>query len=210
MPDDMRDDTMDDLIARVVEELRRPVAVSPEFDARLMAQLYSAPHSRLGGVAPIWTWLRRPRTLRLSPLGALGLAAAAALVVVLARALAVALGASSQTVARTPVTEQLAPVVSMAEHGGTQMVRFVFLAPNAHTVAVAGDFNNWSVGHTMMRRVSPSGLWTVDVPLRPGRYTYTFVVDGTRWLADPAAPREIGDDFGAPSSVLAVIARGST
>lgn len=203
---------MDDLIDRVVAELRRPVPPSAAFDA-WMTQLHATPHRRRGMVTPVWAWLRRPRTVRLSPLGALGLAAAAALVVVLARTLATGRDASSQaaTLATSaPVAEQSGPVVTAAGHDGTAMVRFVFLAPHAHTVALAGDFNGWSVGHTMLRRVSPAGLWTVDVPLRPGRYTYTFVVDGTRWVPDPSAPREIGDDFGAPSSVLAVMDRGQT
>jgi len=131
-------------------------------------------------------------------------------VVMVTRTLTARHGASPQALAAAPATVQDAPVLTAADHGGAVMVRFVFLAPNARSVAVAGDFNNWSLGRTMMRRVSPAGLWSVDVPLAPGRYTYTFVVDGTHWLADPAAPRELADDFGAPSSVLAVIRGGRT
>ena len=54
-----------------------------------------------------------------------------------------------------------------------------------------------------MRR-DASGLWTLDVPLPPGRYQYAFVVDGRRFVADPAAPRAVGDDFGQPTSVVTV------
>jgi len=42
------------------------------------------------------------------------------------------------------------------------------------------------------------------VPLAPGRYRYAFLVDGSRWLADPAAPRARDDEFGTPSSVVTV------
>lgn len=206
MPDEM----MDDLIRRVTEELRRPVPVSADFDARLLARLQIEPRRRLGGFAQAWAWLRRPRTLRLSPLGGLAIAAAMAVLVMITRTLAARHGASPRVLASAPAIVQDAPVLTAADHSGPVMVRFVFLAPNAQSVAVAGDFNNWSVSHTMMRRVSPAGLWSVDVPLHPGRYTYTFVVDGTHWLADPAAPRELADDFGAPSSVLAVIPGGRT
>jgi len=208
--DDAPDVMMDDLIDRVVEELRRPVPPSPAFDARMTEQLRAASHRRRRRVTSAWAWLRQPRTVRLSPLGALGIAAAAVVMVILTRTLTTALGAPSQVATNAPAAALAGPIVSAAEHHGVEMVRFVFLAPNARSVALAGDFNNWSVGHTMMRRVSPSGLWTVDVPLHPGRYTYTFVVDGTRWVPDPSAPREIGDDFGAPSSVLAVMDRGRT
>jgi len=44
------------------------------------------------------------------------------------------------------------------------------------------------------------------VPLRPGRHRYTFIVDGTRWHRDPAAPRAL-DDFGAPTSVITIAQR---
>jgi hypothetical protein len=47
----------------------------------------------------------------------------------------------------------------------------------------------------------------VVIPLRPGRYRYTFVVDGTRWSRDPAAPRALEDDFGTPTSVITVAHR---
>ncbi len=42
------------------------------------------------------------------------------------------------------------------------------------------------------------------MPLAPGRYQYAFVVDGRRFVADPAAPRAVDDDFGQPSSVVTV------
>ena len=50
-----------------------------------------------------------------------------------------------------------------------------------------------------------SGI-TVTVPLRPGRYRYTFIVDGT-WRRDPAAPRALEDDFGQPTSVITIAQR---
>jgi 1,4-alpha-glucan branching enzyme len=82
-------------------------------------------------------------------------------------------------------------------------VTFVFMAPRARTVTVAGDFDGWDRAQMPMRR-DASGLWTLDVPLAPGRYQYVFVVDGRRFVADPAAPRAVGDDFGQPTSVVTV------
>jgi 1,4-alpha-glucan branching enzyme len=82
-------------------------------------------------------------------------------------------------------------------------VTFLLSAPQARSVALAGDFNDWDASRVLMRREA-SGLWTVDVPLTPGRYRYVFVVDGRRFVADPAAPRAAGDDFGTPTSVVTV------
>jgi hypothetical protein len=56
-----------------------------------------------------------------------------------------------------------------------------------------------------MRRLgSGSAVWTTVVPLAPGRYRYAFLADGSRWLADPAAPLARDDEFGPPSSVVTV------
>lgn len=202
MPDEMHDE----LIARVAAELRRPVPVSADLDARVMARVRAGRRRGLGGA---WDWLRRPRTVSVSPLGALALAAGLALVVVardtLVRGGRAASPAPAALAAAPGSAVPEAPAMPVAASpGGVALVQFVLVAPRARTVAVAGDFNGWDTHRTVMRRVSSTGLWEVEVPLRPGRYTYTFVVDGTRWLADPAAPRAIADDFGAPSSVLTV------
>ena len=62
----------DPLIARVADALRRPAPLTPFFDARVMAAVRRAPRS-----APrrAWLWLREPRTVAVSPLGGLAMAA---------------------------------------------------------------------------------------------------------------------------------------
>jgi 1,4-alpha-glucan branching enzyme len=76
-------------------------------------------------------------------------------------------------------------------------------------VALVGDFNDWDTGATQLRTTASGGLWTVEVPLAPGRHRYAFVVDGEEWRPDPAAPRAPGADFGTPSSVVTVVERRS-
>ncbi len=88
----------------------------------------------------------------------------------------------------------------------TRAVEFVLRATADSTVTVVGDFNDWDPRATPLRAASDS-LWSVVVPLRPGRYRYTFVVDGTRWYRDPSAPRALEDDFGTPTSVITVAQR---
>jgi hypothetical protein len=94
----------------------------------------------------------------------------------------------------------------LALAGDTRAVEFVLRTSADSTVAVVGDFNDWNPRATPLRATSDS-LWSVVVPLRPGRYRYTFVVDGTRWRRDPSAPRALEDDFGTPTSVITVAQR---
>lgn len=183
----------DPLIARVAAALRRPAPLTPDFDARVMAAVRRASPS-----LPLraWTWLREPRAVAVSPLGALAMAAGlAGILLVGAVSRKPEVGSRKETaVGRQP---------SAVSGDAAASVTFVFVAPMARSVALSGDFNDWDASRVLMRR-EDSGLWTVDVPLTPGRYRYVFVVDGRRFVADPAAPRAVGDDFGTPTSVVTV------
>ena len=83
----------------------------------------------------------------------------------------------------------------------TRPVRLRLAAP-ASRVSVVGDFNDWDPAATPLRR--DGGAWTVELHLKPGRYHYTFLIDGRRWASDPGEPRAVESDFGAPMSVLTV------
>jgi len=83
---------------------------------------------------------------------------------------------------------------------------FLLLAPRATTVALVGDFNDWDPSATPLQSVGDSA-WFVVVSLKPGRYRYSFVVDGQRWMADPTAARAVDHDFGPESSVVTVLSR---
>lgn len=82
-------------------------------------------------------------------------------------------------------------------------VSFVLARPTARAVALVGAFNRWDPTATPMRRL-PDGTWTAEVALPPGRHAYGFVVDGTRWIADPRLPAERDPDFGRDHSVVVV------
>jgi Carbohydrate-binding module 48 (Isoamylase N-terminal domain) len=83
-------------------------------------------------------------------------------------------------------------------------VRLVLLQPTARSVSVVGDFNGWNPAQTKLERTD-GGMWTVTIPLKPGRYEYMFVIDGKQWVADPLAGGEMADDgFGAQNAVLDV------
>jgi len=81
-------------------------------------------------------------------------------------------------------------------------VRVALLDPEAQSVAIAGDFNGWDPSRTQLRRTS-NGLWTLTIPLKPGRYQYMYQVDG-RWVTDPLASESSPDGFGEENAVLDV------
>jgi len=73
----------------------------------------------------------------------------------------------------------------------------------ARSVSVAGDFNGWIAGMDSLRR-DGDGLWQARLPLKKGRYRYKMVIDGSRWIADPAARESELDPYGGRNSVVVV------
>jgi Carbohydrate-binding module 48 (Isoamylase N-terminal domain) len=93
---------------------------------------------------------------------------------------------------------------SMPELSAARAVRLRLVAPASSRVVVVGDFNNWDPAATPLRSTGRQGVWTVELRLKPGRYHYTYLVDGREWVRDPAEPPAPESDFGAPTSVLTV------
>ena len=68
-------------------------------------------------------------------------------------------------------------------HEAADGVTFVAFYPQAATVQVVGDFNNWQPGKNPMQNMG-GGNWQAKIPLARGAYRYRFVVDG-HWQQDP-------------------------
>jgi len=103
------------------------------------------------------------------------------------------------------VRVQNRPVETAAVPAQEQLVtvKMNLYAPQAHHVAVAGTFNKWKVDSNILKK-EDNGLWTINIPLKPGSYSYMFVVDGKAWIADPNAQSYDDDGFGQKNSVLRV------
>jgi len=82
--------------------------------------------------------------------------------------------------------------------------QFVFHNARAHHVALIGDFNGWNPKATHLARAPGSSLWSVTVPLMPGRHSYAFMVDDTSFVLDPRAPVTHDPDLGSRESVVVV------
>ena len=186
-------DHEDELITRIAAELRVVPPLDARFDAGVMAEIATLPQPAPAPLTRASQWLRRPRTVSVSPLTGLAAAAALAALLVWSR------GPGSATLGT--MGPAAAPGVLLASHGST-VVQFVLVAPDARSVSLVGDFNDWDPSATPLR--TASGAWSVALRLAPGRHRYAFVVDGVRWIADPLAPPAPDDDFGSPGSVVTV------
>jgi Glycogen recognition site of AMP-activated protein kinase len=179
---------------RIAARLRAPEHVHPSFDERLMERvrtegsvLYPARAGR--------HWWDTERVFRIAPLTGLALAAGIAAIIAVS---GIAIGTHISRVA--PVTAVAGPT---AGRDTVQIVRFVFVDAGAKRVELVGDFNEWAKGTTQLSRSGAPGVWAVSIPLSPGRHEYAFIINGSRWVADPFAAKS-SDDFGTESSVIRV------
>lgn len=102
-----------------------------------------------------------------------------------------------------PAADLPPELATLSTTSEVRIVQFVLAAPRASRVTVVGDFNDWDPGATPMRRRT-AGAWVASIPLPPGRHVYAFIVDGDRWVPDPAAPLAPEDGFGIRNSVIVV------
>ena len=165
----------------IVQELQHPVRLDESFDRRVMVRvrrLYAERRHRgvMGWIGAAVNVTRRP-------------------------AYAAALAAGVVAVVTVGMLRSRPQVVAS---NAAIPVQFVLVAPEARSVAVVGDFNNWGLGDTALVAENHNGVWSVSAPVPAGVHRYAFLVNGKQWVADPTAPRSAGDDFGQPSSALVV------
>lgn len=186
----MRDETRDNaardpgLDPRVIGALRGSEILPADFEARLMAEARAEVAHRQA-TRPRRSWWLTGRVFVASPLSML--AAAAAIVAVAA-------------VSTLGVMRNQSTIASRRDT--VEYVRFVLIDSAARTVSIVGDFNEWRPDKTPLIAPKP-GVWSVSLPLAPGRHEYAFIVDGKRWVVDPASIQS-SDEFGTESSVLLV------
>ena len=104
----------------------------------------------------------------------------------------------TKTPTQAPTQAQAVGTTSPSRTGAS----FTYVDPSAKNVAVAGEFNEWNAEANPMRK-DQRGIWTVTIPLMPGKYQYKFVVDDA-WKADPASPDKADDGFGGENSVKTI------
>jgi hypothetical protein len=172
-----------------MSELNDLPRVSPPhgFTDEVMRQIAARPLPRLSW----WQRLWRPRTLTLR--------------ISFGRALA--LGAALAIVATALLAERPRPLVPPphrleATSPAPVLIRFALSAPAANAVSLAGDFNGWRPDAAPAER-GADGIWRVTVPIPPGSWSYSFVVDG-KFVEDPQAEAFREDGFGGRNAVVRV------
>ncbi len=81
-------------------------------------------------------------------------------------------------------------------------VAFSLHAPQAETVFLAGDFNQWRQEKHGLKK-GRSGVWETTLMLVPDTYEYKFIVDG-QWQMDPVNTRTCQNGFGTRNNLLTV------
>ncbi len=83
------------------------------------------------------------------------------------------------------------PSPSVVHHYPAQQslphINFSIEAPDAESVFLCGDFNDWDPNAYPMQRM-PNGVWKLQLDLPSGEHHYWFLVDGKPRL-DPKAER---------------------
>jgi hypothetical protein len=193
----MREEPLDPFVQWIVTEARRPVALDPAARERLMEALRAEPAPRRP--APL-AWLTEPRQFALRPIASMALAAGLVGIGVIAGLLTNRDGRQS--------IEQALPVAEghpqLPDSVAPRAIKFVLVAPDAGRVSLVGDFNQWDAAATPLVRDEKNGTWSAFVTLRPGMHTYSFVLDGRHFVADPTAPMAPDDGYGHKSSVVFV------
>lgn len=196
----MNDDDRDVRLSEALGQLREDFRAPPELKANVMDRVREIPD-------PAWKraadWLLRPRTVQMTPMTAGGLALAGLVLVFVVRGDPGAVA----PVGTTPGDGAAVTAAGQAR-AADHVTRFVFVAPGASSVRMTGDFVSWDPEGIGLRDQRGTGVWTVDVPLEPGVYQYTFIVDGTEWRPDPHAVSQVDDGFGQTNSVVIVSGSG--
>lgn len=195
---------IDPFIEEIAGELRRPVRFDSTFESRVMAEIEpSAKSSAVERKSSSTPWILRPRTLYVSPLA--GLAVAAGLVAIIT--MSVLRTRPNAAVAVTPADSTLDVPTNFTRVSNPSAPVFVsapftYIDRNAKSVAIVGSFNDWDSSKTVLTQTSDS-VWSGSAMLLPGRYEYQLVVDG-KWIADPSAQQTATSEFGSANSVMIV------
>lgn len=77
-------------------------------------------------------------------------------------------------------------------------------APDARIVNVVGEFNNWNLTETKMKKLK-SGDFTVTLKLHKDReYKFRYLIDASRWENDWSADRYVPNSFGCDDSLVII------
>ena len=96
------------------------------------------------------------------------------------------------------------PAAGPAVRSPVVVIFAVSAAVQAESVALCGDFNDWSADATALE-LGSDGYWRVAVALQPGRsYRYRYLINGERWENARDADAYVSNPYGGTDSVVVV------
>lgn len=200
----MNDAERDPIVRRAVEELRRV----PRADHAAVSRVVAAAAAARVAPADDEVVVEPNRGMRARRWTVVGIAAAAAFA---GFALSSMRWKTSETAAVAAVAAipaesslELQAVSSSSADALPIMKQFVFSSRTARRVSVVGDFNRWNPSASPMVHAPDGDLWSVSVPVLPGRHMYAFMVDDSMFVLDPREPTARDADLGVEASVTIV------
>ncbi len=85
-----------------------------------------------------------------------------------------------------------------------------FIAPAeltaaAKSVTLAGDFNEWNMAETKLRK-QKTGMYATTINLEVGQeYQYRYVIDGERWENDYVADKYVPSNISTEENSVVVV-----
>ena len=95
--------------------------------------------------------------------------------------------------------------MNLNQYGGKQVLRainFICNAPQANSVNLVGDFNQWNAAANPMKQM-PDKAWLLTIELKHGHHRYAFLVDGVLTI-DPRGQGITRNDKGERVSLVPV------
>ena len=78
-------------------------------------------------------------------------------------------------------------------------------AVDANTVCIVGDFNNWNIYASPMKKLK-NGNFTITFDLEPGReYQFRYLIDESRWENDWNADKYVKSPYGDSDNSVVVV-----
>lgn len=125
--------------------------------------------------------------------------------------------AKGRVVNEEPVEKELSPVKATAKTVGIRKVysrdkhvcKVTFrlpkvAAPDAKSVCIVGDFNNWNIHANPMKKLK-SGDYSIVLHIEPGReYQFRYVIDDSKWENDWNADKYVKNCYGDCDNSVAV------
>lgn len=79
-------------------------------------------------------------------------------------------------------------------------------APEAKSVAIVGEFNNWDVTKGIKMKKQKNGFYKAILELETGKeYEFRYLIDGANWENDQEADKYAPTPFGVENSVVSAL-----